>query len=62
MKLVNLTFWGGISHQGLFCPPEDIWPRLETCLVVTTGVRGATGFYRVEARDDTKHDAQDSRP
>lgn len=38
-------------NQAQFFPPGYIWPCLESWLVVTTGVRGATSISWVDAKD-----------
>lgn len=43
-----------VLNQGQFDPPGDIWPCLETSLIITTR-RVPTGMRRVEARNAEKY-------
>ena len=45
------------SPPGVILLPKQLWPYLETFLVVITGI-DAIGVYWVEARDAAKHPTQ----
>lgn len=48
------------SHPGRLCPLGDIWPCLETSLVVRTV--GRADIWRVEVKDPTEHATMQRAP
>lgn len=51
-----------LLNQGQMGPLEDIWPSLETFLVVTTGEGATTGSYWIETRNAAKYPACTGNP
>lgn len=47
-----------VFHYGCGFVPQDIWPRLDPCLVSIFGTRSAIGTWWGESRGVTEHSAR----